>query len=138
MPSFDGTRDSRMIAKSEIRRWYCNQQDERDDVPFSYYRMNVPLPHGFKHPTDMKLYDGTTDPQDSLDFFKTRMCLDRVFDSVKCQAFLTTLKKTTLKWFNSLPPRSITRFSDLSAKFLSHFTTRKFKLKSATSLLGLY
>ena len=114
------------------------KHEEHEDVPFSNYIMNVPLPQGFKHPTDMEPYDGTIDPQDHLDSFKSRMCLDEVSDPVKFQAFPTTLKKVALKWFNSLPLRSVTRFLDLSSKFLSHFTIRKFKLKSIASLLGLY
>ena len=48
-----------------------------------------------------------TDPQEHMDAFKLRMALAGVLDPVKCQAFPITLKKATLKWFNSLPPRSI-------------------------------
>ena len=44
--------------KTEIRK----MEGQRDDVPFSDYIMNVPLPQGFKHPTDMESYNRTTDP----------------------------------------------------------------------------
>ena len=47
------------------------------------------------------------------------------------------MKKAALKWFNSLPSISICKFSDLQSCFLAHFTTRKFKPKLVTSLLGL-
>ena len=58
--------------------------------------MSVPLPQGFKHPTDMELYDGTMDPQDHLDSFRSRMCLDGVSNPVKCRAFPATLRKVAL------------------------------------------
>ena len=47
------------------------------------------------------------------------------------------LEKVALKWFNSLPPRSISRFSELSSLFLAYFPTRKFKPKLVSSLLGI-
>ena len=72
-----------------------------------------------------------------MNAFKSRMALAKVSDSVKCRAFLITLKKATLKWFNSLPLRSIKRFSDLSTLFLAHFTTQNFKPKPVSSLLGI-
>ena len=45
--------------------------------------------------------------------------------------------KVAFKWFNSLPSGSIYTFSDLQSRFLAHFTTRRFKAKPVTSLLGL-
>ena len=48
------------------------------------------------------------------------------------------LKKATLKWFNSLPSRSINKFLDLQSHILTYFTTRLFKPKPVTSLLGLF
>ena len=71
-----------------------------------------------------------------MDAFKSRMTLVEASNLVKCPAFMITLKKATLKWFNSLPPRSINRFFDLPSLFLAHFTTRKFKSKPVFSLLG--
>ena len=47
------------------------------------------------------------------------------------------LKKAALKWFNSLPSRSICKFSNLQSRFLAHFTTHRFKPKPVSSLLGL-
>ena len=72
-----------------------------------------------------------------MDAFKSRMTLAGAYNLVKCRAFLITLKKATLKWFQLLPPRSISKFSDLSSQFLAHFTTQRFKLKSVTSLSRL-
>ena len=99
--------------------------------------MSVKLPRGFKLPTDMEPYDRSSDPQEHVDAFMSKMALSGASDLVRCRAFLITLKKAALKWFNSLPSRSICKFSGLQSCFLAHFTTRKFKPKLVTSLLGL-
>ena len=86
----------------------------------------------------MELYDGSTDPQEHMDAFKSRMALAGVSDPIRCRAFPITLKKAALKWFNSLPPRLINRFSDLVSIFFAHFTTKRFKPKQVSGLLGLH
>ncbi|XP_015932534.1 uncharacterized protein LOC107458848 [Arachis duranensis] len=42
-----------------------------------------------------------------------------------------------IKWFDSLPPRSITSFDDLAKKFLTRFSILKDNAKHAPSLLGI-
>ena len=66
-------------------------------MPFSDYIMSVKLPRGFKPPTDMEPYDGSSDPQEHMDAFKSRMALAGASDLVRCQAFSITLKKAALK-----------------------------------------
>ena len=100
--------------------------EEWDDILFSDHIMTVPLLLGFKHPIDMEPYDGTLDPEDHLDSFKSKMCLDRVLDLVKCRAFPMNLEKAELKWFNSLPSRLINKLLDLFSHFLSHLIIGKF------------
>ncbi|XP_015957295.1 uncharacterized protein LOC107481530 [Arachis duranensis] len=53
------------------------------------------------------------------------------------RAFPTTLSKMAMKWFDSLLPRSVTSFKDLSRKFLMRFSIQKDKVKHAPSLLGV-
>lgn len=98
-------------------------------MSFSDYIMRILLPKGFKIPTDMEPYEGSIGPQEDLDSFKSRITLAGAFDPIKCTTFLIMLKKAALKWFNSLPLRSINGFSDLSSQFLAYFTTRRFKPK---------
>ena len=106
-------------------------------MPFSNYIMSIQPPKPFKPPTDMDPYDGSTDPQEHLDAFKSRMVLTGASDPIKCRAFPIMMKKAALKWFNSLARRSINRFSNLSSIFLAYFTARKFKLKMISSLLRI-
>ncbi|XP_057758223.1 uncharacterized protein LOC130978188 [Arachis stenosperma] len=65
------------------------------------------------------------------------MYLTDASDAIRCKAFPTTLTKTAIKWFDSLPPRPITSFDDLTKKFLARFSIQKNKTKHAPSLLGV-
>ncbi|XP_029144876.1 uncharacterized protein [Arachis hypogaea] len=65
------------------------------------------------------------------------MYLADASDATHCKAFPTTLSKAAMKWFDSLPPRSVTSFEDLSRKFLMRFSIQKDKVKHALSLLGV-
>ncbi|XP_057761099.1 uncharacterized protein LOC130981527 [Arachis stenosperma] len=90
----------------------------------------------FKAP-DITPYDGTSDPSHYLSNFKNRMYLTDASDAIRCKAFPTTLTKTAIKWFDSLPSRSISSFDDLSGKFIARFSIQKDKAKHAPSLLGI-
>ncbi|KAL4390812.1 hypothetical protein AHAS_Ahas03G0182500 [Arachis hypogaea] len=98
--------------------------------------MKTKIPKDFKLP-DMTLYDGTTDPSHHLSNIRSRMYLTDASDAVRCKAFPTTLTKTTIRWFDNLPPRSISSFDDMAKKFLAKFSIQKDKAKHAPSLLGI-
>ncbi|XP_057747235.1 uncharacterized protein LOC130966447 [Arachis stenosperma] len=98
--------------------------------------MKAKVPKDFKAP-DMTPNDGTSDPSHHLSNFRSKMHLTDASDAIRCKAFLITLTKTAIKWFDSLPPRSIASFDDLAKKFLSRFTIQKDKAKHAPSLLGI-
>ncbi|XP_057755630.1 uncharacterized protein LOC130974797 [Arachis stenosperma] len=85
----------------------------------------------------MHLYDGTTDPRHHLSNFKSRMYLADASNATRCKAFPTTLTNSAMKWFDSLPPRSVTSFDDLARKFLTQFSIQKDKVKHAPSLFGV-
>ncbi|XP_015955561.1 uncharacterized protein LOC107479958 [Arachis duranensis] len=65
------------------------------------------------------------------------MYLTDASDAIRCKAFPTSFTKTAIKWFDSLPPRSIASFDDLAKKFLAGFSIQKDKTKHAPSLLGI-
>ncbi|XP_016199497.1 uncharacterized protein LOC107640494 [Arachis ipaensis] len=85
----------------------------------------------------MDLYDGTSDPSHHLSNFRSRIYLADAFDATRCKAFPTTLTKTAMKWFDGLPPRSVTSFDDLARNFFTKFSVQKDKMKHAPSLLGV-
>ncbi|XP_025640644.1 uncharacterized protein [Arachis hypogaea] len=108
----------------------------KEQDPFTREIMKAKVPKDFKAP-DMSPYDGTSDPSYHLNNFRSRMYLTDVSDTTRCKAFPTTLTKTAIKWFDNLPPRSITSFDDLAKKFLAMFSIQKDKAKHAPSLLGI-
>ena len=63
----------------------------------------------------VEAYDGSKDPLDHLESFKTHMHLQGVADEIMCRAFPTTLKGPVRVWFNRLMPNSINIFKELSA-----------------------
>ncbi|XP_057746912.1 uncharacterized protein LOC130966160 [Arachis stenosperma] len=98
--------------------------------------MKVKVPKNFKAP-DMTPYDGTSDPSHHLNNFRSQMYLTDASDAIRCKAFPTTLTKIVIKWFDSLPPRSLTSFDDLARKFLARLSIQKDKTKHTPSLLGI-
>ena len=65
--------------------------------------------------------NGSKDPLNHLESFKTLMHLQRVLDEIMCRAFPTTLKGSARIWFSKLTPNSIGTFKELNAQFASHF-----------------
>ena len=63
----------------------------------------------------VEAYDGSKDPLDHLESFKTLMHLQGVADKIMCKAFPITLKGLVRIWFSRLMPNSIITFKKLSA-----------------------
>ena len=61
------------------------------DSPFTKTVTSFPLPSKFRMPT-LETFDGSKDPLDHLESFKTMMCLQGVPDEIMCCAFPTTSK----------------------------------------------
>ena len=53
-----------------------------------------------------------------------------------CQAFSTTLKKSSLQWFTKLPSQSISNFKQLVDAFCTYFATSKAPKKTLTALVN--
>ena len=85
----------------------------------------------------MENYDGSKDPLDHLESFKTLMHLQGVLDEIICRAFPTTLKGFARIWFNRLAPNSIDTFKELSAQFTSHFIKGHRYKKSTACLMNI-
>ena len=63
----------------------------RTDSPFIASVTSFPLPTKFRMP-QVEAYDGSRDPLDHLESFKTIMHLQGVLNEIMCKAFPTTLK----------------------------------------------
>ncbi|XP_058192108.1 uncharacterized protein LOC131309503 [Rhododendron vialii] len=94
---------------------------QNTDSPFTSEVMGLPLPRKFKMP-QLETFNGSTDPLDHLETYKSLMHLQIVPDEVMCRAlFPVTLKGSAWAWFNKLPPGSIRSFKELSTSFVSYF-----------------
>ena len=68
-----------------------NELVHRTDSPFTAPVTSLPLPPKFRMP-QVEAYDGSKDPLDHLESYKTLMHLQGVADKIMCRAFPTTLK----------------------------------------------
>ncbi|XP_077217982.1 uncharacterized protein LOC143852482 [Tasmannia lanceolata] len=75
-------------------------------------------------------YDGTSDPVDHLETFRTLMLLHRASDGFLCRAFPTSLTGAARDWYSRLKPNSVDSFGD----FMSSRRPRK----TAASLMALH
>ena len=67
----------------------------------------------------MDLYDGTTDPEETLRVYKVQMYIQDVADAAYCRYFPATLKGVAQSWFSDLPLGTISCFEDLAGGFIS-------------------
>uniref|UniRef100_A0A2N9EPX2 Uncharacterized protein n=1 Tax=Fagus sylvatica TaxID=28930 RepID=A0A2N9EPX2_FAGSY len=108
----------------------------RTDSPFMEKVISFPLPSKFRMPS-LENFDGTKDPLDHLESFKTMMCLQGVPDEIMCRAFPTTLKGPARIWFKKLMPGSVGSFAQLSRSFFNHFIGGQRYGRPTTHLLNV-
>ena len=119
-----------------LRGWVSSDFDDlvhRTDSPFTASVTSFPLAPKFCMP-QVESYDGSKDPLDHLESFKTLTHLQGVADEIMCRAFPTTLKGLVRIWFSKLTPNSIGTFKELSAQFALHFI-RGHRYKKSTACL---
>ena len=108
----------------------------RTDSSFTASVTSFPLPSKFRMP-QVENYNGSKDPLDYLESFKTLMHLQGVLDKIMYRAFPTTLKGSASVRFSRLTPNSIGTFKELSAQFASHFIGRHRYKKSTMCLMNI-
>ena len=93
---------------------------QRTDLPFTTEVLNHPLPPKFRLP-QLESFDGSRDPLDHIETFKTLMLLQMTLDEVMCWAFQTTLKGVAKVWFSKIIPGTIANFEQLNKAFVRYF-----------------
>ncbi|KAF7829030.1 uncharacterized protein G2W53_020194 [Senna tora] len=92
--------------------------------PFVDRIMDVAMPK-LRTPTQLKHYDGASDPVAHVNSFKAEMLYAGAPDEVMCRAFPSTLDGDAQLWFSDLPSGSISSFRQLSKRFTSYFATSR-------------
>uniref|UniRef100_A0A2N9HCB2 Reverse transcriptase domain-containing protein n=1 Tax=Fagus sylvatica TaxID=28930 RepID=A0A2N9HCB2_FAGSY len=108
----------------------------RADSSFIPRITNFPLPSRFKVPP-LENFDGTKDPFDYLEAFKTIMQLQAVPKEIMCRAFPMGLRGSARVWFNKLESESIGSFVQLSRAFIDHFIGSQRRGRPPTHLLSV-
>uniref|UniRef100_A0A2N9F5L1 RNase H type-1 domain-containing protein n=1 Tax=Fagus sylvatica TaxID=28930 RepID=A0A2N9F5L1_FAGSY len=108
----------------------------RADSPFIPSIADFLLPSRFKIPL-LENFDGTKDPFDYLEAFKTIMQLQAVPEEIMCRAFPLGLKGSARVWFNKLESESIGSFIQLSRAFIDHFIGSQRRGRPPTHLLSV-
>ena len=93
---------------------------EAKHSPLTFDILIIPLPKNFKVPT-FESFSDTSCPKTHTTKFVNYMQLYNTSDRLLCKVFPTTLIGTAQKWYNKLPPGSITTWKDLSTKFILRF-----------------
>src|SRR5436190_6734854 len=138
-PSRHRSRSARSREPRRNRRRFSRRtsdsSDSENESPLATHILNAHLPR-FKMP-QLERYDGSGDPDDHVQTYRTSMRLQGANDSLLCLAFSTTLKKAAREWYNNLAPGSVGSFRDLSRYFRSQFAAGKRRKKNPAQLLAI-
>ncbi|GJR17888.1 hypothetical protein Tco_0966415 [Tanacetum coccineum] len=88
----------------------------------------------FKMPTNIKLYDGTTDPKDHLSRFTSATNSREWPMPVWCRMFQQTVDGNARGWFENLSQGSIDGWAELRQPFTTRFSTRRACFKDPTEI----
>ncbi|GKV04476.1 hypothetical protein SLEP1_g16631 [Rubroshorea leprosula] len=93
-----------------------------------------PYPDGFKIP-QLETYDGTKDLDDHLHAFYSCMQAQNASDALMCKIFPSTLRGNARTWYYSLPPRSISSYTEMASAFATKFSSRRLTRKTTSELM---
>ncbi|GJY35548.1 reverse transcriptase domain-containing protein [Tanacetum coccineum] len=90
-----------------------------------------------KLPPNVRVYEGNKDPKDHLSIFSAAAEQEEWPMPVWCKMFRQTLSGSARNWFDSLDPKSVDGFEELSSKFLEEFSQQKRYDKDPTEIHGI-
>ncbi|XP_031265017.1 uncharacterized protein LOC116123383 [Pistacia vera] len=98
------------------------------ESPFMDEIVVADMPQKFTIP-NMKMYDGTTDPDDHIASYKQRMLTLSIprplREAYMCKSFGSSLSGLALQWYTNLPNGSINSFAQLTDTFVEQFASSK-------------
>ncbi|CAA0842954.1 Unknown protein, partial [Striga hermonthica] len=90
------------------------------ESPLTFDILQEQLPEKIKIP-QIGFYDGTSDPNTHLGLYTSWMDLHGAPDALRCRMFSLTLGEKAQRWYHSLAPHSVARWSQLKSMFRTHF-----------------
>nr|GEY41660.1 reverse transcriptase domain-containing protein [Tanacetum cinerariifolium] len=100
--------------------WMCEEED-----PFIPRIRNFESSRRTRMPNNMKIYDGTGDPDDHVKIFQAAAQVERWAMPTWCHMFNSTLIGAARVWFDELPPESVDSYKDPKAAFIAYFMQQK-------------
>jgi hypothetical protein len=82
-------------------------------------------------------YNRLTNPREHVQNVHNSLELVIQDNHAMCKILLTTFRGSVRAWYNNLEPGSVSSFSDLYAKLVTHFNTSILAKKSSTKLFGI-
>ncbi|KAF3541473.1 hypothetical protein F2Q69_00022394 [Brassica cretica] len=114
-----------------------SNSDSYADTPLTDEITLIEMPRKFSFP-NIKVYDGTTDPDDHVAQYRQRMLAVALQkgsrEPTMCKGFGSTLTGPALQWYINLPSRSIASFAILSDKFVEQFASSRDLEKTSDGL----
>ncbi|GJV64291.1 hypothetical protein Tco_1475119 [Tanacetum coccineum] len=101
--------------------------------PFSRRIIEFSAPH-HRTPTNLKIYDGSTDPNDHITRFVGAANQGEWEMPVWCRMFQQTLDRPARGWFDRLPNGCINNWTDLREAFVERFSLRRKCCKDPTEV----
>nr|GEW98446.1 reverse transcriptase domain-containing protein [Tanacetum cinerariifolium] len=121
----DRTRDRTVVTGKEIGDADLKRPfKEAMETPLTRRIIEFASPE-FKMPANIKLYDGTTDPEDHLSRFSSATNSGKWPMLVWCRMFQQTLDGSGRGWFENLSGGSIDGWVKLRQQFTTTFSTRR-------------
>ncbi|GKV05833.1 hypothetical protein SLEP1_g17797 [Rubroshorea leprosula] len=76
-----------------------------------------------------------SDPDDHLHAFYSCMQAQNASDALMCKIFPSALRGNARTWYYSLPPRSISSYTDMTSTFATKFSSRRLIRKTTSELM---
>ncbi|PWA38565.1 gag protein [Artemisia annua] len=116
-----------------------SERNVRDLVasPFTKRIRDYVMPDGLKVPSNLKSYDGLSDPDDHLTMFIGTMDVHKLLEPAWCRIFNITLCGAARFWYDNLAPDSIDGFYQLQDKFRANFMQQRRFQKTQAEILGI-
>ncbi|GKA72557.1 gag protein [Tanacetum coccineum] len=105
--------------------------------PFTSRIREYDMPDGLKVPTNLKAYNGMSDPNDHLAVFMGTIDIHKLSKPVWCRFFPITLCGAARFWYENLAPGSIDGFHQLRDKFRANFLQQHRFQKTQVKILGI-
>ncbi|GKV00924.1 hypothetical protein SLEP1_g13532 [Rubroshorea leprosula] len=83
----------------------------------------------------LETYDGTKDPDDHLHAFYSCMQAQNASDALMYKIFPSTLRGNARTWYYSLPPRSISSYTEMTSAFATKFSSRRLIGKTTSEMM---